>query len=122
MKIGDYQRYTRNKKKISTEAKSSKCRFNDISNKYICISNHIDNPVIRDINKIIENMKNTYFDIEVSPRLVYHSSQKELRVPLYKINFKNIKRISELKSTKLFKISNTYCKHFKLSRMGTYEN
>lgn len=115
MKVSDYQRYARSKKKITTEAKSSKCIFNDISDKYICISDHIDNHVIRDINKIIENMKN--FEIEVSPRLLYHSSE-ELRIPLHKINFNNIKRISELKSTKLFKISNTYCKQFKFSRIG----
>ena len=118
MKISDYQRYTRNKKKITTEAKSSKsskCIFNDIYDKYIRISDHIDNPVIKDINKIIANMKN--FEIEAPHRLLYNSSE-ELRIPLYKINLKNIKRISELKSTKLFKISNTYCKRFKFSRIG----
>jgi hypothetical protein len=119
MKVSDYQRYARNKKKITTEAKSSKCIFNDISNKYICISDHINNPINRDINKAIENMKksiiNSYFEIDVTPQ--------KLALPLYKINFnKNIKRISELKSTKLFKISNAYCKQFKFSRIGrSYE-
>lgn len=119
MKVSDYQRYARNKKKITIEAKSSKCIFNDISNKYICISDHINNPINRDINKAIENMKksiiNSYFGIDAIPQ--------KIMIPLYKINSKNIKRISESKGDKLFKISNTYCKQFKLSRIGrSYEN
>lgn len=97
MKVSDYQRYARNKKKITTEAKSSKCIFNNISNKYICISDHINNTIIRDINKAIENMKksiiNSYFGIDATPQ--------KIMIPLYKINSKNIKRISELKKYKI---------------------
>ncbi len=124
MKVSNYQRYARSKKKITTQAKSSKCNFKNIATKRdrICISSHIHEQTIQDIDKIVENLNNLNKDFK--PKIKSEECF-ELKIPLHKIDFgsKRIKRISESKDSKPFKISNTYCKQFKFSRIGrTYEN